>query len=528
LRRSSPDWSGRVNKFTILQFKKTSIMKRIIFTVIVFAFLANVSAQLKVNSTGRVGIGTTNPQYKLDVTGDARVTGNIYLGSSSNIATTNNVPIRFKVDSVLSGSTGNSGNYNVFFGYKALSSNSSGFWNTAFGALALSSNSTGGLNTAIGENALFANRSGNYNTANGGLALAANKTGSYNAATGTYALYSSTTGDGNTAHGAWALYSTSIGSGNTANGNGALLHNTTGSYNTAIGYYAALDANDLSNSTVIGYDALATSSNQVRIGNSSVTSIGGYAAWSNLSDKRAKKNIREDVPGLAFINHLQPVTYNLDLDAIDGLLKIDRTKKRPGEADLSPKLIEINKKAKEAKEKVIQTGFIAQDVEAIAKSIGYDFSGVDVDESGIYGLRYAEFVVPLVKAVQELSEQNDLLQAQNDRMQEQINELAGLLGKELKSATGLQELTANGATLQQNVPNPFSQSTVIRYTLPQTGKSAQIVITASSGNVIRQIPLSSGTDRITIEGGALSAGIYYYSLYVAGSLIDTKQMILTK
>ena len=161
--------------------------------------------------------------------------------------------------------------------------------------------------------------------------------------------------------------------------------------------------------------------------NSSVTDIGGYVAWSNISDKRTKKNIRTDVPGLAFINLLQPVTFNLDLDAMDGLLKIDKTK-RPGEKELSPELVEINRKAREAKEKVKQTGFIAQDVEETAKSIGYDFSGVNVDEAGIYGLRYAEFVVPLVKAVQELSEQ--------------VNELTELVyrlqGKDapLKNGTG--------------------------------------------------------------------------------------------
>jgi hypothetical protein len=34
-----------------------------------------------------------------------------------------------------------------------------------------------------------------------------------------------------------------------------------------------------------GYNAFATASNQARIGNSSVTGIGGYAAWTNLSDK---------------------------------------------------------------------------------------------------------------------------------------------------------------------------------------------------------------------------------------------------
>ena len=38
---------------------------------------------------------------------------------------------------------------------------------------------------------------------------------------------------------------------------------------------------------------------------------------------RIKKNIRAEVPGLAFINLLQPVTYNLDLDAYDEIRKLD-------------------------------------------------------------------------------------------------------------------------------------------------------------------------------------------------------------
>ncbi|MDR0614172.1 MAG: tail fiber domain-containing protein [Dysgonamonadaceae bacterium] len=359
-------------------------MKKIICTVIVFAFLANVSAQLKVNSAGQVGIGTASPQYKLDVNGNTRVTGDIYLGGSTAglIATTGNVPITFKVNGVLAGYTGNTENRSVSFGYRALPSNTTGYGSTAIGLMTLYSNTTG-----------------DYNTANG-----------------IYALYSNTTGNANTSNGSWALYHNTTGSFNTAYGEDALYHNTTGSYNIAIGHGADVYNNNQNNSTTIGYNVNATSSNQVRIGNSSVTSIGGYAAWTNFSDKRAKKNIRPDVPGLAFINRLQPVTFNLDLDAIDGLLKIDKTE-REGEEELSQELKDINKKAREAKEKIKQTGFIAQDVEAIAKSIGYDFSGVDVDEAGIYGLRYAEFVVPLVKAVQELSEQVDELTELVHRLQ---------------------------------------------------------------------------------------------------------------
>jgi hypothetical protein len=52
-------------------------------------------------------------------------------------------------------------------------------------------------------------------------------------------------------------------------------------------------------------------------------------------------------------------------------------------------------------------GFLAQEVEAAANELGFEFSGVDAPESdteSTYGLRYGEFTVPLVKAVQELNE----------------------------------------------------------------------------------------------------------------------------
>ncbi len=54
--------------------------------------------------------------------------------------------------------------------------------------------------------------------------------------------------------------------------------------------------------------------------------------------------------------------------------------------------------------------------------MNYDFSGVDAakNDKDLYGLRYSDFVMPLVKAVQELS-------AKNDDMQQQIDELKAML-----------------------------------------------------------------------------------------------------
>jgi len=53
------------------------------------------------------------------------------------------------------------------------------------------------------------------------------------------------------------------------------------------------------------------------------------------------------------------------------------------------------------------TGFIAQEVEQAAQAAHFNFSGVQIpkdQEKELYGIRYAEFVVPLVKATQELNQ----------------------------------------------------------------------------------------------------------------------------
>ena len=80
----------------------------------------------------------------------------------------------------------------------------------------------------------------------------------------------------------------------------------------------------------------------------------------------------------------------------------------------------------------LQTGFIAQEVEQAARSVGFDFHGVDKpkNENDHYGLRYAEFVVPLVKAVQEqqkmienLKEKVEKQEAEIERLKRMVNEL---------------------------------------------------------------------------------------------------------
>lgn len=184
--------------------------------------------------------------------------------------------------------------------------------------------------------------------------------------------------------------------------------------------------------------------------------------------------------------------------------------------------------ARIAKESIVYTGFIAQDVEKTAKAAGYEFSGVDApkNDNDLYGLRYAEFVVPLVKSVQELSRLNEEKDTRINELQQRIDKLEALVtGKK----TPVQNEKVNSAFLEQNNPNPFSNATTIRFTLPVNYTSAKIIITDNTGKLMKELIVSGrGKGSIIVNTASLNAGTYQYALYVNDRLTDSKQMILAK
>ena len=305
-----------------------------------------------------------------------------------------------------------SANQNVFVGYESGFSNTTGFRNTAIGMNSMRSNSIGYHNTSIGYGSMNNITGGYQNTSNGYLAMNTNTTGARNSVVGYQGLYKNTIGQGNTAVGWRALY-----------------NNTSGTYNTAIGFGTNSVGSIYSNSTGIGYNADNTASNSVVVGNGSVTSIGGQVGWTTLSDGRFKKNVRNDeVRGLDFITALQPVTYNYDLKA-----KERWCKERFGDNE------DAEWEGKYEIEQMRFSGFIAQEVEKAAELLGYEFSGVDApkNENDIYGLRYSEFVVPLVKSVQELNEE---LQSKSQKIAELEQQNKELLLEVEKNSERLKNL----------------------------------------------------------------------------------------
>ena len=492
--------------------------------------------------------------------------------ATSFIGTTDAQPFVFKVNNLRSGYLDyDAEKANTSFGYQALNTNTTGYKNTAFGYKALF-NSNESLNTAIGAYALYnttsdfgvavgyeslrSNTTGHFNTATGYQSMYNNTTGGFNCVFGYSSLYQNTTGSHIVAIGPVTLQSNTSGDYNIGIGGESLNYNTTGSHNTAIGYktlevnktgdyntaigeYAGPIGllNNLTNTTALGYSAFIYQSNQVRVGNTSVTSIGGYANWTNVSDGRFKKNINENVPGLDFIKMLKPVTYNLDIKGINNFLAKDQQVK-DASGNENYKLVE-DEKAITQKEKELQTGFVAQEVEQAAKKLGYQFSGVDVpaNDKGLYGLRYAEFVVPLVKAVQELSAMNDALSGevneltkQLNNQQNQIDELKALItGNKPVGSVGVSKtVSVNNATLD-NFPNPFNRTTTINYTLTQQNSTGKIIITDNTGKKIKELNLpAENKGSIQVDAFNLSSGTYQYSLYENGRLLVTKQMVVIK
>ena len=294
---------------------------------------------------------------------------------------------------------------NIAIGYTALYNNQP-ITNTFLGA----------NNIAVGSDALYTNTSGFQNIAIGTSALQGSASSSNNIAIGFGALANnlSNTANNNTCIGSSSLGSLTTGSGNTALGSGVGSTLTTGSFNTLIGYTVNVDAANRTNCVLIGGNGVIAPSgdNSVRIGNSSITSIGGQVGWTSISDERIKENVTNDVKGLAFIMKLQPVTYNYSIEKSNRLQNKENTTEWAGKYDV---------------EKIKFSGFLAQKVEKAAQEAGYSFSGVDKPKDGnsLWGLRYAEFVVPLVKAVQEQQSMIEQLQKQVSDLQKQINKLQG-------------------------------------------------------------------------------------------------------
>ena len=158
-------------------------------------------------------------------------------------------------------------------------------------------------------------------------------------------------------------------------------------------------------------------------------------------------------------------------------------------------------------------GLVAAQLQQVYPDLVYE------NQHGELCINYIEMIPLLVQSINEL----------NARIANQGSG-AVVMSRAIGGAANIEESTAlTIPVLKQNNPNPFTENTVIEYSLPETVQTANIYIYDMNGKQIQQIVLTErGNSSVTINGGELTAGMYLYSLIADGQVIDTKRMILTK
>lgn len=476
-------------------------------------------------STNRVGIGTTAPAYPLDVNGDVRVRGNDIFGNTGDFrltagsggyidlrpkdaayglilreynsldwgnveVTANGLGLGYRTSGahLMIGTTGNVG----------VGVNSPAFKLDVNGDIKVRGNDIYGNTSLVLRGASGGFVETKSNSATWGLVVREYNSNDY----GNIEITSSGLGFGYNTSGANMTINSSgnVGIGTTAPG--ARLHVNGGAIQ--IGSYEEFSDEGFElmgvNSSVVPtrdcLDDLGVSSNRWRNVN-----ICGSVITS--SDRNLKSNIEDMEYGLEEIMEMRPVTYTY----------------------------------KERENEGTKLGLIAQELQPIVNEIVKsdelrgDESGNKVKEAREHlGVDYTALIPVLIKGMQE---QQILIEEQQAR----IDQLEALVSD---SATPSQEETApqndfrinaqpTGKVFQNN-PNPFKNTTVINYELPENTTKAQLIVSDLLGTQVANYNLSSHqkSGQVTVQADSLAGGTYVYTLIVDGTPVASNKMIVTK
>lgn len=144
-------------------------------------------------------------------------------------------------------------------------------------------------------------------------------------------------------------------------------------------------------------------------------------------------------------------------------------------------------------------------------------------------MSYSEFVVPLVKAVQELSKRQDsliaviaTLKGGGQRINNSNNDEQG------KNIQDIKLNFPDAISMSEARPNPNNKKAEIDYYLPSSVSNAQMLFTDMIGRVVNETKLQAGYGTISVDTKDLPVGTYSFSLVVNEKVVDTKKMIRSK
>lgn len=219
----------------------------------------------------------------------------------------------------------------------------------------------------------------------------------------------------------------------------------------------------------------------------------------------------------------------------------------------------------------VKLGFLAQEVgnvypwlvKDVILPAEYDTTGVEVRPESTYKAVDVTQLIPLLVSVTQKNNQTiTVLANENQQQQSEIDSLTDVVGdlnnrltalenclsallptlcsmnqsmiesntpaqqQELRSQLAVTLSTRNAIVLDQNVPNPFAEQTVINFSIPATVLKAQIHFYDGNGKLIQSVDIAErGSGSLNVFGSDLSKGIYTYTLVADGQIVATKKMI---
>ncbi len=203
-----------------------------------------------------------------------------------------------------------------------------------------------------------------------------------------------------------------------------------------------------------------------------------------------------------------------------------------------------------------QVGFIAQEIQVIDPRLTF------VADDSLLHVKYEKVVPILAEAIEELngqvaskdsiinvlitenSNQQTTIDDLNNRLTQLENCLSGILpylcqlsnsAIQANTPAAQEEVRKNltvtlsnrsAIVLDQNVPNPFAEQTIINFSIPETVQKAQIHFYDGNGRFMNSVEVTErGLGSLTVFGSDLSTGVYTYTLVADGQVVATKKMM---
>jgi hypothetical protein len=212
--------------------------------------------------------------------------------------------------------------------------------------------------------------------------------------------------------------------------------------------------------------------------------------FTNPSDNKLKENIQIETNILKKLSQLTAVNYDFK------------------------KIEELNLP------RGLQHGFIAQELETVFPELikqsqkpVFDKEGKVVSDFEYKSVNYIGLISLLTGGINELNTKVQLLE----------EKLANTI-EDKSSTSSLSNLTK--PILEQNIPNPFSDRTVIRYELPTGSGAASLMVFDLTGKIIKEIALTREKDEVTITASQIGKGLFIYSLVQNGQELISKKMVI--